>query len=118
MVFFDIIIIITAYTIYLTRIHIYLYIKNIGINSLAYGHRDITKSIQSNEHQEDAANVEHSTNKEIAPGYLMLDEEENDEEFPCGISPSMSLVDSHQGFYYYYLKYLLNILYIVRIICI
>ena len=29
-----------------------------------------------------------------------VDEEENDEEFPCDISPSMSLVDSHQGFYY------------------
>ena len=72
----------------------------IGINTLAYGHRDITKSIQSNEHQDPIENEEHSpTNKEIPPGYLMLDDEENDEEFPCGISPSMSLFDTHQGFY-------------------
>ncbi len=30
----------------------------------------------------------------------MLDEEENDDEFPCGISPSMSLVENNQGLYY------------------
>ena len=78
-----------------------------GINTLAYGHKDITKQHISIEHVEDieedhveitpdAIDVDLDSPEEEVhqSNSIIIDDEEDDEEFPCGIEPRRSMLNN------------------------
>ena len=78
-----------------------------GINTLAYGHKDITKQhisiehVEDTEEQQDAIDVDiEATEEDVQqPISHIIDDEEDDEEFPCGIEPRRSMLNKHAFLY-------------------